>query len=429
MIRKRNGILLLSILALGLGLWGCSKGTTLDEPAPAATADEAVRQVVQGLADGQPEVLWYALPASYQQDINAIVHEAAAQTDPELWNRTFGVLGKLSQILDEKRDFILDHPMLAAQMKDRGQAEKDWKAVVGLLDVVVKSDLADVDKVKKMDVGVFLADTGGEFMDRLSTAASMANQDAWGEFQNKMRNMKVTVVSSEGDHAMVRMESPGEAAKEEEFTRVEGKWIPKNMADEWALTMDNAREQLANVAGQQDDASKQMALMQLGMVEAALDNILAAKTAEDFNASIGGIMGMAMSAAMAKSGGGSMQMSPMGGSALSAEPFGGGNEIPVDSYEPPTRQQPQMQFSFTEDAGSQVAEAIPADPNVVDVDEAVNYVGHFMRVMGKDGMDFNGKLTAANDDTLVFERRFATGGTATFEVPSAEVDKLKINQR
>jgi hypothetical protein len=432
MFRDRKGLLLLTTLVLALGTWACSGGQkALEEPPAPATADEAVRQVLSGLADGRPEVLWYALPASYQQDINDLVHEAAERTDPELWNRSFGVLGKVSRVLHEKQEFILDHPMIASQVADRKEADRNWKAVVGMFDTIVKSDLADVDTVKNMDVGVFLATTGGTFMGQLEKAASMTEDNAWAEFTSKMRSMQIEVVSAEGDSATLRMQPEGEQAVEQHFTRVEGKWILADMAAEWDDTIANARESLVNATGQQDAATQQMALMQLGMVESALDGILAADTGEEFNASIGGIMGMAMSAAMARANSAGNQGNPSI-SPMSSPPTGVAPSFPQPPSRPSLPSQPApSSLSIPRSASTATAPSQSPPPSARDtiaVGEAVNHVGQFMRVLGKDGMDFNGTLTAANDDTLTFERRFGGGGTASFEIPKSEIDTLKINR-
>src|SRR5262245_6119412 len=49
------------------------------------TADAAVQAVLGGLRQNRPDVLWEALPASYQRDLSEIVHLFAARLNPEAW--------------------------------------------------------------------------------------------------------------------------------------------------------------------------------------------------------------------------------------------------------------------------------------------------------------------------------------------------------
>ena len=85
--------LFLGLLVLVSLFAGCSR----NEAAPVAeTADQAVLQVTEGLADGQPQVLWHALPTSYQQDVTDLIHEFGDKMDAELWNRSFGVVQKIT---------------------------------------------------------------------------------------------------------------------------------------------------------------------------------------------------------------------------------------------------------------------------------------------------------------------------------------------
>ena len=98
MTRQRSQMLSLTVLAaiLAVSATGCGGDDATAVPEPAATADDAVERIAQGLADNRPVVLWHALPESYQRDVTALVHETAEKMDAELWNKTFSVVQKLS---------------------------------------------------------------------------------------------------------------------------------------------------------------------------------------------------------------------------------------------------------------------------------------------------------------------------------------------
>ena len=110
----RPNLALLLALLISVSAVGCSPGNAKLVSAP--TPDQAIEQMAHSIADGRFDAAWQALPPSYQNDITEVVHLGASEMDAELWNRTFTVLQKTTRILSEKRNFILDHPMLAAEI-------------------------------------------------------------------------------------------------------------------------------------------------------------------------------------------------------------------------------------------------------------------------------------------------------------------------
>jgi len=62
--------------------------------------------------------------------------------------------------------------------------------------------------------------------------------------------------------------------------------------------MDETRQKLAQLSGEAGATNRQAALMQLSMIEAVLDNLQAAQTAEEFQAGLGAAMGAVLGSAM-----------------------------------------------------------------------------------------------------------------------------------
>ena len=392
--------LCLGLLVLQAFFTGCSS----NEAAPVAeTADQAVLQVTEGLADGRPQVLWHALPASYQQDVTDLIHEFGSTMDAELWNRSFGVIQKVTRVLDEKREFILDHPMLATQIEDRDEAEDAWEDLVDILEILANSDLADLDRVKKLDVERFLSGTGAELFERFKEIEAFAPTEKVPGFG--LADAEATLISSEGDNARVRVQVPGQPAKEEDFVRVEGKWIPAAMAAEWEQTMAEAHEQLAGFSGEKMQQNKSATLMQLSMIEGALDQLLATKTAAEFNTAVGGLMGMAMGAMMAQA------QSSSGVSVFdnSAPAITAPQEPLLPSFEA-TPQAPQPPAT---------PQAQAPRPGGIE-----GYLGKEVRVTERDGSNTNGFLISVTDDLLILEKRIGAS-SVTIEMSRAEIDTVE----
>ena len=379
------------------------------------TPEEAIETISRGVADARPEVLWQALPPSYQKDLSTILHDMAATSDPEVWNRSFAVLGKLTRVLDEKRAFILEHPMVASQVKDRAHAEAVWDGVVGMFRILLESELADHEKAKNLDIEQFLAGTGARLMKHVAEASTLV--DPKGKGLASLAQMEASVVSTAGDTARVRVTRPGCAPVEEDYVRVEGRWIPKTLADAWPASMARMREQLAAVSAADSAATKATALMQLQMVEGILDRVLATRTKEEFQASIEAAVGMAISAAM--------QQGMRQAQATTPPPAPAAPEP-----DPMTAAQHEDLVSLLVGPADDGLPAGAAGEGAVRVTDAGRYVGRSLHVVGRDGLDFTGTLTSASPTVLVFERELGGGaGTMTFEVSPRDVSSLSAGAR
>ena len=396
-----------------------NNGSEIAAPPATSSADEAVTRIARGLADGSPDVLWHALPGSYQKDVSELVHTAADEIDAELWNRTFSLFDKLGRVMSEKREFILAHPMIAGQLTDVAEAQAQWDAVVGLFDTVVKSDLADLDKVRRLDVGQFLAKTGGAFMRKLGAVSSMTSDDAWAEQMANLRETRAEVISGSGDDVIMRVEVPGEPPKEEAWTVSRASGSPRAWRTSGTPRWPRPARAIASLSGEDSAETTQMAMMQLAMAEGVLDTVLAANTPEEFNASLGSIFGLAMAAA-----------SQMAMEQEVIMPQDAAEEIAeaemaslLSSVAPSSPPEPAPQR--TRQAGDNPGDSF--DPDRIVVQEAHRYVGQWMRVRGADGLDFTGELLAVDDGVLRFEKRFRSGD-AWFDIPAGEIRSLHFDR-
>ena len=386
--------LCLGLLILPTLFIGCSRNRT--PPVP-ETADQAVLQITEGLADGRPQVVWHALPASYQQDVTELIHDFGGKMDAEVWNRSFGVMQKLTRVLDDKREYILDHPMLTSKIDDRKKADEVWDAVIGMLETLTESELADLDRVKKLDVERFLSGTGAELADHFKELEALAPNQASAGSLFGLSDARATLISSEGDRARLRVEVPGKPATEEDYVRVEGKWIPAKMATEWDRTVAEARAKLAGFSGDEMRQNKQTYLMQLSMVEGALDQLLATESAAQFQTAVSGLVGMAMGAVMAQA-----QKS----SSILPQEFSSPSppSLDVAAQTPPARVPVQ---------------APSASPGSVE-----SYLGKEVRVTERDGYNTDGYLVKVTDDLLFVEKRIGHG-SLTVEFSRARIARVE----
>jgi acylphosphatase len=254
------------------------------------TPDGTIVAVSQALADGNPRGVWDALPASYQTDVSGLIKSYAETTDPVMWDKGFSIAGRLAGVLGDKKEFIFNSPMMAANPK-KAEAEKNWSAIVGVLNTVLNSDIGKRDKLMSLDVGQFLGTTGAELLADFESLAKLAPTNQWAEGVAKLRGLTAKVVNTTDGVAEVEVSSPGETNKVEKFVQIENRWIPQKMALDWENMMTSARTNLAAAKQQQQQMTLQ-GMMIMGMVEGVLTQFENANSQEEFDKAAQGVFGM-----------------------------------------------------------------------------------------------------------------------------------------
>jgi hypothetical protein len=282
----------LPLLAVALFVVGCGGA---DVP---KTADQAVLRVVNGLAENKPVVVWDFLPESYQKDVHEIVHSAIAKVDAGLYDQSVALGQRVAKLLKDKKTFILGNPTVSQMLPNKAELEKQWDPIVGVLDTILNSELAKHETAKNINLGSFLDKTGSKVMADIANAAKLAGGgEKPGEANEivqvyeKAKKIKATLVKEDGDKATVKLESPDEKTpKELEFVRIEGKWIPKEMADTWKKNIDEAKKSIAEMKPEEMKKIKEQAIPMIGMVEGLMGTLEKANTQEDFDAALAGLM-------------------------------------------------------------------------------------------------------------------------------------------
>jgi len=340
-LKKDNGVVI-AVPLDRLSPESQQQARQLAAPAAAAadTADGAIRNFMMSVEQGNLRVAWDALPPSYQSDVNDVVHTFAENMDTQVWTAGTGILKTAVRILKEKKQFILAHPAVQQVPVDADTISKNWDPVVDLLDTIVNSELTDLEKLKTLDVGVFLSETGKTIVDKMMAVASALEDQEFSvtDFPGVevdaaglagLQSAKISLLNSDGDAATVRIEKEDGEVEDVQMVRVEGKWLPKEMVDEWATGIAEAKTALSTEMGAQLREKKQEVLAPMTMVSMVLNGILATKTQDEFNQAIDNIMKM-VNPGGGPGGGGA---DPFGGGG-GADPFGGGgaDEAPADPF-------------------------------------------------------------------------------------------------
>lgn len=269
MLRQTCSFILAASL---LTLAGCGK-----KP---AGPDETAKTFAKGISDKQPEVIWELLPATYQTDLNGLVAAAAAKTDPDLHAKSVETLKRLVTVLKSKKEYILGSPMLK-EVPNVNQAElqKNYDSAVGMIDTLVSSDLSNLDKMKKPDLGNFLKVTGGKLMAQAAAVSAATPGDEMNKELAKLSQLQAKVLSQTDTTAEMDVTVDGKTEKVK-LTKVEDKWVPDEMAKEWSEKMAEARK---GIEGMNMSEGKMQILAMLGAASTVLEQLEKAKSQEEFD--------------------------------------------------------------------------------------------------------------------------------------------------
>ncbi|MGC4001722.1 MAG: hypothetical protein QM811_00590 [Pirellulales bacterium] len=250
-----------------------------------ATADGTVKTIAASVADGKFEVLWQALPASYQKDVEKILDEFSENMDEDVWNKGSKLAEKVSKVLTTKQDFIVANPIIGQVVAQGKMKPEDLKVVlteVGGLLGDLQSHAKTLDDVGDLDIEEVLATLGTRAKTFDVLAEKLAPSPDLQKGMKALKDVKVKLVSSTSDTAVLDVTDPEGKVKTEEYVNVEGKWLPKKMSEEWKKSMADALKKVEALDISAED--KQKALLGAGMVEGIVDSILNAKTQQEFDA-------------------------------------------------------------------------------------------------------------------------------------------------
>ena len=260
-------------------LSGC--GTKASGPA------ESMQSLLDGVSNQQMENVWDFLPASYQKDVNSIVQEFATKMDPEMYDGVFGSTQRLAKLLKDKKEYILKNEMILRMQAPPEEISEYYDPVVDIFSALVNSDLSSQEKLKHFDEGKFLYSTDNVLAKNILILSKLVpSKESEPSFSEKLKQTKVTVVTSEGETATIKIEAPGEAPQEVEMVKVEGKWIPRNLADNWQSKIETARNSVAQIKLEDVTARKTQAMQGLNKFNETLSQLENAKTEQEFNAKL-----------------------------------------------------------------------------------------------------------------------------------------------
>jgi len=135
----------------------------------------------------------------------------------------------------------------------------------------------------------------GFLEDRRAPRTGLEDDILASERRRELATLEAEIVAETEDTATLMLKTANEDPEEVEMVRVEGRWIPADLAQQWPEMMANARQHLDEMTPETMSAMKTQAMMGLGMAEGLIEQIATIESAEQFDAAVGpllqGLMG------------------------------------------------------------------------------------------------------------------------------------------
>lgn len=258
-----------------------AKGVTIPD-AP----DAAIQTIAHELAKANGGILWQAMPAGYQGDLNKLVQLAGTKIDAEVYDKTFALIGRLSQVAQKQQAFIFNTTLAERSAEEQVQWEQGLPIVVGLIDTIVTSDLATSLGLQSFEGRKFFDTTVSKLLEYGSQLSELSDQPGLADLAGAV----VTVVEATDAEATLSINVPNQPAQEEVFTKVEGRWVPTEMSSTWVDGIADATAKLEAISPEDLAAQKPQLLTVLTMIDGVLTQIDAAETQEQFDQALQGAM-------------------------------------------------------------------------------------------------------------------------------------------
>jgi hypothetical protein len=274
----------IAVIACVIAL-GCAQESEIiaAQPAFPATPDGTIVAVAQSLADNHPEVFWEALPESYRADINGLTASFAAKMDPDLYDRSMALVLKFIDVIQAKQAIILASNTVQNTGADVAAIEARMTPTLAVVRTFFGSEISTLAGLAAIDWQAYLAGTGAQLMAQADAIPAVEGKDPFVLFDS----LQVEVLEQTGDTARLRVTAAGEEPEEVVLTRVEDRWVPSEMAEEWQAKVAEAHARLDELTPEKVQELKGQAMFGLAMAEGFVTQLSTIETSQEFDATVG----------------------------------------------------------------------------------------------------------------------------------------------
>ncbi len=237
------------------------------------TPEGAIKQLISDVRAGNLKRAYDFLPAMFQRDLDLLVRELGERVDPAVWGQLFDTLDKGVDLARSQKTLILQTLQRGQQVEDLEGLNRSWEDLVTMLDLLVHSDLADPKKLKAFDSRAYLEQTGNAVFGKLLTIGGEQNPL---ESLAQVEAQTVEIMDQTATVLLKTAENP--AGQKVEFIQLDGRWVPKSLAEGWPDAVASLRQSLSQLTPEVMAERKESLLDGLAMIDGAFDRMGDAET-------------------------------------------------------------------------------------------------------------------------------------------------------
>ncbi len=257
-----------------------------------STAQEFMDVILQELESKNPIVLWDALPASKQNQVQEVVKLASTKIEQRTLNLIKKFRTDLLTAVRGKKEFVLNSRVIPIPPDQKAILAGSYDALVALIEAYIPAEWMDAAYLQKTPIREVLS----TYMTRIVRKAdalekSLPNDSPFKAMLTQASgSVTATAETVSSNEARVTMNAPGVPGAPMKFVLSEGRWLPQDLLDNW----DQALAQATSVLEAANPKEIHMGVGQ-GMLFAngLLGAISSAETQEEFDEQIGQLMNLA----------------------------------------------------------------------------------------------------------------------------------------
>ena len=265
----------------------CDAGVSSTEYTLPDEPSAAMQTIADEMLAGNCSILWHAMPASFQIDVNAIAQLVGAKVDPEIYDKSFGLIGRFAEVADKQKLFILNTKLggvLAAEQI--AEIEAAWPSIIGFVQTILTSSISSSAGLRAFDGQVFSEQTLPVLFKYSNDLAALSEENPFNSLE--FDSLK-TIVSTDTT-AEIKITFTNGDVETEDFAKVENRWVPAEMAINWSTRMADAKKQLEAISSEKMVKNKPQIMGMITMVDGILTQLEKAETQEQFDQALQGAM-------------------------------------------------------------------------------------------------------------------------------------------
>lgn len=248
-------------------------------------ADAAIETISQELSAGNGGILWQAMPASYQTDVNEVAQLAATKVDAEVYDKSFSLIARLAEVANKQKTFILNTKLGGeSSAEEIAKVDAAWPSIIGFVQTIATSSISSTAGLQTFDGQLFCEQTISPLVGYSKDLAALTGE------ADPLSLGDIKLVASTDTTAQLEMTAPDGSVYAESFTKVENRWVPSELASQWATNVADAKAQLEAISPEEIAQKKPQIMGAITMFEGILAQLEAAQNQEQFDLALQGAM-------------------------------------------------------------------------------------------------------------------------------------------